>query len=224
MESFVINFCFVVDKGQEETLCDKAGSHGNAHWKRKTTQKKKKVLPITRLSVLHLELLLECLIPQGLQAAQCQFTPRLLPTLHHKDLPLDQTSEPFVLCFISGNISVCYGCWQKYPKPCVSPNDLCVRHKEWWEFFLQDQWQLRPDSAISTIIVMCHVFKQDAHFSLATCFKSLHLWLLNFSQFILNTWQHIRVAPCQYVMNNLHGTGFETTMLYWCSLSNFILR
>ena len=44
-------------------------------------------------------------------------------------------AEPFELSFITGNISVCYGCRQKYVKPCSPPNDLCVRHKEWREYF-----------------------------------------------------------------------------------------
>ena len=43
-------------------------------------------------------------------------------------------SSPFVLTFISGNIRVCRGCRQKYIKPAVPPNDLCVRHQEWQEF------------------------------------------------------------------------------------------
>ena len=40
--------------------------------------------------------------------------------------------------------------------------------------FLLDQQQLRPDSAMCTIIVMCHVFKQDARSSQATYFKSCY--------------------------------------------------
>ena len=42
---------------------------------------------------------------------------------------------PLLLCFVMGNISVCYGCKQKYPKPPTPPNDICVRHKEWREHF-----------------------------------------------------------------------------------------
>ena len=43
--------------------------------------------------------------------------------------------EPFEVCFIGGNISVCYGCRQKYPKPSSPPSDICVKHKEWREYF-----------------------------------------------------------------------------------------
>ena len=57
------------------------------------------------------------------------------PLIHYTPQSLTPLSEPFVLCFVTGNISVCYGCRQKYPKPCQPPDDLCVRHKEWREFF-----------------------------------------------------------------------------------------
>jgi hypothetical protein len=59
--------------------------------------------------------------------------PLLPPPLVH--YPLSQDSEsPFELAFISGNISVCRGCRQKYTKPVTPPLDLCIRHKEWQEF------------------------------------------------------------------------------------------
>ena len=57
------------------------------------------------------------------------------PPLVHITPHNSPVSESFVLCFVTGNISVCYGCRQKYPKPCQPPHDLCVRHKEWREFF-----------------------------------------------------------------------------------------
>ena len=69
-----------------------------------------------------------------------QQLPSRPPPLVHYTPQMAQSSsqasdEPFTLCFISGNIGVCYGCRQKYPKPCKPPDDLCVRHKEWREFF-----------------------------------------------------------------------------------------
>ena len=42
------------------------------------------------------------------------------PTL----LPQCQPSSPFVLCFISGNISSCFGCKVKYTKSLPPPSDL----------------------------------------------------------------------------------------------------
>ena len=45
-------------------------------------------------------------------------------------------SEPFMLAFIRGNISVCFGCKQRYPNPINPPGDLCIMHKEWRLFTL----------------------------------------------------------------------------------------
>lgn len=42
--------------------------------------------------------------------------------------------SPFTLCKISGNISVCAGCWNKYPKKSDPPDDMCIRHQEWREY------------------------------------------------------------------------------------------
>ena len=50
-------------------------------------------------------------------------------------LPQYQPSSPFVLCFISGNISTCFGCKTKYLKSLQPPDDLCIRHQDWREFF-----------------------------------------------------------------------------------------
>ena len=40
-------------------------------------------------------------------------------------------TDQFVLTFIRGNISICYGCKQHYVKPVIPPNDLCIMHQEW---------------------------------------------------------------------------------------------
>ena len=50
-------------------------------------------------------------------------------------LPQYQPSSPFVLCFISENISTCFGCKTKYLKSLQPPDDLCIRHQDWREFF-----------------------------------------------------------------------------------------
>ena len=49
--------------------------------------------------------------------------------------PQYQPPSPFVLCFISGNISTCFGCKTKYLKSLQPPADLCIRHQGWREFF-----------------------------------------------------------------------------------------
>ena len=105
----------------------------------KTTQHKKKVLPITsRTPIVSLASGTTPGVSTSSQSSSSSMPVHPPPLIHltpQSPSPGSETSEPFVLCFISGNISVCYGCRQKYPKPCVPPNDLCVRHKEWREFF-----------------------------------------------------------------------------------------
>lgn len=44
---------------------------------------------------------------------------------------------PFTLCRITGNISVCAGCRNKYHKCPTPPDDLCIRHQEWREYLPQ---------------------------------------------------------------------------------------
>ena len=43
-------------------------------------------------------------------------------------------SSPFSLCKISGNISVCAGCRNKYNKTASPPDDMCIKHQEWREY------------------------------------------------------------------------------------------
>ncbi len=45
-------------------------------------------------------------------------------------VPYHTQPASFVLTFIKGNISTCFGCKQKYLKPCLPPQDLCVCHVE----------------------------------------------------------------------------------------------
>ena len=47
-----------------------------------------------------------------------------------------QQLEPFILTFIRGNISVCFGCKQQYGKAIQPPNDLCVTHRKWKSLML----------------------------------------------------------------------------------------
>lgn len=43
-------------------------------------------------------------------------------------------SSPFVLSKITGNISVCAGCRNKYPKNPSPPDNFCIKHQEWREY------------------------------------------------------------------------------------------
>ena len=49
--------------------------------------------------------------------------------------PQYQPPSPFILCFISGNISTCFGCKTRYSKSLTPPADLCIRHQDWREFY-----------------------------------------------------------------------------------------
>ena len=44
-----------------------------------------------------------------------------------------QPPTPFSVCFITGNISVCFGCKNKYPKSPKPPQDICIKHEQWRE-------------------------------------------------------------------------------------------
>ena len=58
------------------------------------------------------------------------------PLVHYSAESMTSSSitNPFTLTLISGNISVCRGCRQRYVKPATPPIDLCIRHKEWQDF------------------------------------------------------------------------------------------
>ena len=65
--------------------------------------------------------------------SQCNSLPSAPPPLIPCTTSPINTS-PFTLAFIGGNIRVCRGCRQKFVKPPLPPNNLCVRHQEWQEF------------------------------------------------------------------------------------------
>ena len=56
-----------------------------------------------------------------------QFTPYSSPYVPTQ-------SQPFTLCRISGNIKVCAGHRNRYPKSSLPPDDLCIKHQEWCEY------------------------------------------------------------------------------------------
>ena len=43
-------------------------------------------------------------------------------------------SAPYTLCKITGNVSVCYGCHNKYKKNAIPPDDMCIKHADWREY------------------------------------------------------------------------------------------
>ena len=42
--------------------------------------------------------------------------------------------QKFFIKFILGNISVCYGCWNRYSKSPELPDDICLQTEEWRQF------------------------------------------------------------------------------------------
>lgn len=66
-----------------------------------------------------------------------------------------QPSLPFTLCFISGNISVCIECKNKYPKTPKPPQDLCIKHEEWRQFTLPNT--ATPQSKFGNIYYHCRM-------------------------------------------------------------------
>ena len=48
--------------------------------------------------------------------------------------PYYKPTVPFVVAFITGNISCCFGCRGKYSKSLPPPANLCIKHEDWREF------------------------------------------------------------------------------------------
>ena len=73
--------------------------------------------------------------PYGLLCG-CGQMPSLVVPLKIFVTPQPQYTPPslFILCKISGNISVCPGCRNKYPKKHDLPDDLSIKHKQWCEY------------------------------------------------------------------------------------------
>lgn len=53
--------------------------------------------------------------------------------------PFPNPTPTFRIRLIEGNISMCYGCRNKYQKNSQPPNNLCLQTKEWREFILAVQ-------------------------------------------------------------------------------------
>ena len=101
-------------------------------------------------------------LPLHNQSAIFPFSPYgIVPSLPSYPSPVPRNtcrtedSSPFVLCFIQGNISTCFGCKQKYLKPLVPPHDLCIRHEEWRSFTVQNTPQSRYGNAYYHVNLSC---------------------------------------------------------------------
>jgi len=49
-------------------------------------------------------------------------------------VPHCPVSHTFRVRFIEGNVSICYGCRNKYPKKAEPPDNICLQTEEWREF------------------------------------------------------------------------------------------
>lgn len=77
--------------------------------------------------------------------------------------PMAEEESPFKLCFITGNISKCAGCGNKYAKPPVPPYDLCVQHREWRSFVSGSGPQSKFSPAYYHVNILC-IQKNWPHF------------------------------------------------------------
>jgi len=48
--------------------------------------------------------------------------------------PVIASMQTFYVKFIVGNISICFGCRNKYRKPAIPPDDICLQTEEWRQF------------------------------------------------------------------------------------------
>ena len=111
---------------------------------------------------------------QGIKTGEwdIQLSLHLFTNVHPQPQLLLQPPSLFVLCFISGSISTCFGCKIKYPKSLQPPADLCIRHQDWRKFF-----STNTKSNMQTKYVM---FITIASWSVCGC-VALSLYLLIFN-------------------------------------------
>ena len=71
--------------------------------------------------------------------------------------------NPFHLCFIFGNISLCHGCKNQYAKDAGAPRDLCFQHEEWRTFSVSSV--PTPQQRFGNVYYhpVCHVYSQCGH-------------------------------------------------------------
>lgn len=67
-------------------------------------------------------------VSHGNQNVQ-QFVNSPVPVPPHRPV-----SHTFWVRFIEGDVSVCYGCRNKYPKKAEPPDNICLQTEEWREF------------------------------------------------------------------------------------------
>ena len=110
--------------------------------------------------------------------------------LLHPYQPYYKPSVPFTVSFITGNISVCMGCKNKYPKSPKPPQDLCIRHEKWRQFTPPNS--STPQSKFGNVYYHCRK-ECIAHTSLQMIFTSLtstHKEMLLAEFWLSMDWSH----------------------------------
>lgn len=76
--------------------------------------------------------------------------------------PMADETVPFNFTFISGNISKCAGCGNKYVKQAVPTYDLCIQHREFTPAYyhvntacIRRNWPSFPPEQISVMSGVC---------------------------------------------------------------------
>ena len=68
--------------------------------------------------------------------------------------PLSNSGNPFRICFVAGNMCVCYECKGKYLKEAGLPHDLCFQHEELRWF--TPSGSTTPQSHFSNVYYHCN--------------------------------------------------------------------
>ena len=103
-------------------------------------------------------------------------------------------SVPYQLTFIKGNISICIGCHNRYPKSPQPPQDLRIKHQEWREFVPQGAQTPQSNFPTYTITVCLSVsgYSLPNEFACSSCNQNIRVTFkitLDFN-FLLNNIVH----------------------------------
>ena len=94
-----------------------------------------------------------------------------------------EDASPFVLCFIQGNVSTCFGCKQKYLKPLVPPCHTIYALD--MKSGAHSQCRIHHRVVMVTHITMstCHVYKHSGHSGIHICLQYHKKSMLSYRKF-----------------------------------------
>ena len=82
-------------------------------------------------------------------------------TPYHSFAPEYQALTPFSLHFITGNISIWFGCRNTLKNHQNSPNDLCIKHRDWCEYIAPNTGS--PQAKYGNVYYHCKVESGTYH-------------------------------------------------------------